>query len=141
LLMLAIFRALSGGIRLRCARCGEGGLMARAATLRMHKSCPRCGWVFEREEGYWTGAMGINLVLNELLTSAVALLLWWRGAPLAVTLGVGILVAVLFPILFYPFAKSFWMRFDLLVHPPTESREAERPAAPGLHVLEGTLAG
>jgi ribosomal protein S27AE len=139
--MLVILRALLGGIRLRCARCGEGGLLAHAATLSMRKSCPRCGWVFEREEGYWTGAVGINLVLDELLTSAVALLLWWQGAPLAVTLGVGMLIAVLFPILFYPFAKSFWMRFDLLVHPPTESREAERPAAPGLNVLEGTLAG
>jgi uncharacterized protein (DUF983 family) len=110
---------IAAGARMRCPRCGRGRLFAHALTLRMHRACPVCAWTFEREEGYWTGAVAIDMVLTELLVSAIALgLVLLTSTPALLVLAVGLPAAILFPILCYPFAKSFWMRFDLLTNPP-----------------------
>lgn len=117
----------AAGARMRCPRCGRGRLFAHAPTLRMHRACADCGWAFEREEGYWTGAIAIDMILTELLVSAIALgLVLLTNTPPLVVLAIGLPAATLFPILCYPFAKSFWMRFDLLTNPP--EREASRAA-------------
>lgn len=123
---LRAIRTIAAGARLRCPRCGRGKLFARARTLRMHRACPECAWAFEREEGYWTGAVAIDMLLTELLVSAIALgLVLLTDTPPLVVLAVGLPAAVLFPILCYPFAKSFWMRFDLLTNPPErDARQA-----------------
>jgi uncharacterized protein (DUF983 family) len=87
----------------------------------MRRTCPVCGWVFEREEGYWTGAIAIDLMITELVVSAVALgLVLLTNTPPLLIMAIGLPVAILLPILLYPLAKSFWMRFDLLTHPPTD---------------------
>ena len=52
-------------LMLRYPLCGRGRLFRRWLFLADH--CPGCGLWFEREEGYFTGAMGINLVVAELL--------------------------------------------------------------------------
>ena len=125
--MLRALGTILAGVRMRCPRCGRGPLFARAATLRMRRACPVCGWVFEREEGYWSGAVAVNLLVTELLVSAVALgLVLLTATPPLVVLAIGLPAAVLFPIGFYPFAKSFWMRFDLLTSPP-EGAAGRRP--------------
>jgi len=83
----------------------------------MYERCSVCGWKFEREEGYWTGAMGINLVVTELLVTAGVVVPAALQAPLLPLLGIGISAAILLPILFYRHAKSFWMAVDFLIHP------------------------
>jgi uncharacterized protein (DUF983 family) len=102
-------------LRLRCPRCGKGHLYSRG--FKMYERCPVCGWVFEREEGYWTGAMGINLVVTEVLVTAGVVVPAALQAPLLPLLSIGIAAAILLPILFYRHAKSFWMAIDFLIHP------------------------
>ncbi|HET9549147.1 MAG TPA: DUF983 domain-containing protein, partial [Candidatus Binatia bacterium] len=46
------------GIRLRCPRCGVGRLYAK--PFRMLSHCPHCALKYEREQGYFIGAMYIN---------------------------------------------------------------------------------
>jgi uncharacterized protein (DUF983 family) len=48
-----------------CPRCGGRSLFQRWFTLR--ERCPHCGLRFEREEGYWTGAIAANVIVTELL--------------------------------------------------------------------------
>ncbi len=107
------------GIRLRCPNCGRGKLFRRFYT--MYERCPACGWRFEREEGYWTGAMAVNLVISELIIASFAI-------PLAVVLAtskqsmvlpivIGVAVSVLLPFLFYRHSKSLWMCLDFMLHP------------------------
>jgi uncharacterized protein (DUF983 family) len=106
------------GMRLRCPRCGKGKLFGHGYT--MYETCSYCGWRFEREEGYWTGAMAVNLVITELLVAATVI-------PLAVLVAQGQLAlvwALLFlplpivlPLLFYWHAKSLWMAVDFVLHP------------------------
>lgn len=103
------------GLRLRCPRCGGGKLYRRGYT--MNETCSSCGWVFEREEGYWTGAMAINLVVTELLIFAAIFPLLIFQAPLALTLPLGLGLAVATPFLFYRHSKSLWMTMDFFMHP------------------------
>ncbi|HSJ44104.1 MAG TPA: hypothetical protein VK923_05405 [Euzebyales bacterium] len=43
--------------------CGAGDLFDGLFDIR--DPCPRCGLVFEREEGYWLGAMIIAFAVIE----------------------------------------------------------------------------
>jgi uncharacterized protein (DUF983 family) len=102
-------------LTLRCPRCGRTKLFRRGLT--MYERCSYCGWVFEREEGYWTGAMAVNLVVAELIVAAVVIPLAAIQVPLAPLLGFGVPVAALLPVIFYRHAKAFWMMFDFLINP------------------------
>ncbi len=105
------------GVWLRCPRCGQGKLYRRLIPLTMYDYCLHCHWRFEREEGYWTGAMAVDLVVAELLVVAYIVILFVVGAPLVPQLVSGLLLALLFPIVFYPHARSLWMTIDFLLHP------------------------
>src|SRR5258708_35651991 len=67
------------GLRLRCPRCGKGKIFRRGFTT--FETCPNCGWRFEREEGYWTGAMAVNLILSEIIVAIVVIPLAAKQVP------------------------------------------------------------
>jgi hypothetical protein len=86
----------------------------------MEARCPRCGLRFEREEGYWTGAMAIDLIVTELLFGAallVVLIFTWPDIPMVPLLIAALVLNGLFPVIFYPLAKTLWIAFDLSVRP------------------------
>lgn len=113
------------GIRKRCPNCGGGKIFDGWFTLKDH--CPTCGYLFEREEGYWVSAIIVNvgviqsmfIVLFIAVVIATAPDVQW--VPLLVLGGV---MNLLFPIFFYPLSKTVWMGIDLYFHPLEAS---ERP--------------
>jgi hypothetical protein len=81
----------------------------------MVADCPRCGLHFEREPGYWTGALAINIaVIFAIFAVAFVATLAFTApdGPGAPTLVVLVPVMVLGPLLFYPFSKTVWMAVD-----------------------------
>src|SRR3954454_19250474 len=57
-------------LRLRCPECGDGRVF-RGPT-RMNERCPTCGYRFEPEAGYFTGAMYFSYALGiPILAAAV----------------------------------------------------------------------
>ena len=114
------------GLLLRCPNCGKGKLFRRGFT--MYEKCPVCGWRFEREEGYWTGAIALNLVVTELLIALVAvpvaIALATSQIPILLLMIVSLPLPILLPLLFFRHAKSLWMSFDFMIHPvePDERR-------------------
>ena len=102
-------------IRLRCERCGVGRLFRRGYT--MYESCPACGWAFEREEGYWTGSMAVNMVVTELLVVVGIFPPLIAQAPLPLTLTIGLSLAILTPMLFFWHSRALWMAVDFMLHP------------------------
>lgn len=105
-----------------CPRCGNRGLFYRWFTLR--HECPHCSLNFEREEGYWTGAMGANIIVTELvfLTLMIAIfIITWPEPPVREMIIGGVLFTIAFPIFFYPFSKTIWMAFDRAFNPVDES--------------------
>jgi uncharacterized protein (DUF983 family) len=101
------------GMTRRCARCGSGKLFRH--WFKMVDDCPRCGLHFEREQGYFAGALAINLILVGGLFTIVFLtivILTIPDIPIALTLGVCIPIVVLGPIIAYPFSKTIWVAID-----------------------------
>src|SRR5579859_754102 len=107
------------GLLLRCPNCGKGKLFRRGFS--MYERCSVCGWRFEREEGYWTGAVALNLVVTELLIALVAVPLAISLAlahqPITLLIIIGLPMPFVLPFLFFRHAKSFWMSIDFMIHP------------------------
>jgi uncharacterized protein (DUF983 family) len=101
------------GFTKRCARCGSGHLFK--AYLRMVPDCPRCGLHFEREQGYWAGALAINIMATGGLFAIVfvaLLIATIPNVPVGPLLAVLVPIAVLAPIVYYPFSKTVWVAVD-----------------------------
>lgn len=101
------------GLTRRCPRCGAGKLFRNWFT--MVPDCPRCGLHFEREQGYWAGALAINMFLTGGLFTVVfvtMLVFTIPDVPVVPILAVTIPIVVLGPILLYPFSKTLWVAID-----------------------------
>ena len=104
------------GLRQRCPVCGRGKIFA--GFFKTNERCPVCGFEFEREPGYYTGAIAINLVVSELLIAIIAVpLAASQVVPISTLIILGVTLPVLLPILFYRPTKSLWMSFDHFIHP------------------------
>lgn len=117
-----------GALR-RCPRCGHRDVFTSYFGLRPH--CPACGFLFEREEGYWVGAMVVNIAVTEIVFALVfvgGMLLTWPDVPWTPLLVVGLAVNGLLPVVFYPLSKTIWLGIDLFFNPPTVVEEAEAAA-------------
>ena len=122
--MRTALRALGRGLLKRCARCGSGGLFRR--WFAMVERCPRCGLLFEREEGQWVGAMIVNFAVAMVaLVSGLAagLLLTWPDVPWTTVTVVAVVMVVAVPIALYPWSKTVWVAIDLLMHRSERSLE------------------
>src|SRR5690349_16723150 len=106
---------MSRGLRKRCPRCGQGGLFER--WTEMVDACPRCGLVFEQEEGYWVGALTYNTTVTLILFAVligVGVAVTWPDSPVFVLTGIGVVAGIVFPIWFYPYSKTIWVATDLI---------------------------
>jgi len=112
---------LGRGLLKHCPRCGSGGLFHGWFT--MVDRCPGCGHRFEREEGFFLGAYVINLAVAQGLVILLAvvpcivLLAQDPDTSIVPFLAGGLLGAVLGPVVFYPFSKTVWTAFDLILRP------------------------
>lgn len=111
-----IGQIMDRGVRLRCPRCGEGRLFA--GFFSMHTACPSCALIFEREQGYFVGAIYINYAATTLLAIAGFLMLdYWTSLSLAQQLLLWGIFSVLFPLFFFRYSRSLWLSVDYLFNP------------------------
>ena len=107
------------GLTRRCPVCGQGHLFRH--WFRMIDTCPRCGLRFERTEGHWTGDLGINTIVSFgalLVTLLGGFLLTYPDVPGLALLIAVLAVAVVVPVLFFPFSKTIWLAINLQFRPP-----------------------
>lgn len=87
-------------------------------VFRMNEYCPFCHFKFEREEGYYTSSMAINIVVSELLvTIAVLPLAYDLSAPLLPILLIGSPIVLLLPVLLFRHSRSLWLAMDHYLNP------------------------
>jgi hypothetical protein len=99
----------------------------------MADRCPRCGLLFERIEGHWLGAIGINTIvsLGAVLVALVAgLVATFPELPLLPLITANVTVAVVVPILFHPFSRTLWTAIDIAMR-PLEPHEVDWTRAGG----------
>lgn len=105
-----LFRCL----RLRCPVCGEASIVARPFHVRHH--CPSCSALFQREAGFFVGAIMVNVVTTEVLIVVIYLAcLLLISAHYQLILTILFIFGILFPVAFYHHSWSIWLSFDHLI--------------------------
>ena len=112
------------GLCLRCPRCGEGQMFA--GMFKMCSECGSCHFRFEREAGYFVGAMYINYGATVFIAFASYFALDYFTSisflPNFILWGV---FSALFPIFFFRYSRSLWLSFDYIFNPsePSDSQQ------------------
>src|SRR5687768_2451538 len=123
---VAASTAIARGLRKRCAVCGGRNLFE--GWFRMRTSCPTCATRFEREPGFFGGALFVNFALTEIV------MFGWLAAVLVATipkpslswlLGGALSICVVVPIVLYPFSKTLWFAIHVAMQPLDPDEEAE----------------
>jgi uncharacterized protein (DUF983 family) len=108
-------RRLRAALALRCPRCLRGRVWRSFMT--MNERCPECGLVFEREPGYFTGAMVVSYMMAVPTFGLIVIALLWRGIDTVVALvGGGAFYLFLAPFILR-YSRVIWLHFDWIVDP------------------------
>jgi uncharacterized protein (DUF983 family) len=100
----------------RCPVCGQRKIFTR--WLKMAERCPRCGFVFERQEGHFIGAVGLNTVITAAAVIAsiiVGLVLSSPDLAVVPVLVVALIIAILLPIIIHPMCRMLWTAIHLKI--------------------------
>lgn len=109
----------------RCPCCRTGKIFG--SLFIMNPSCPACGFVFEREPGYFLGAMYFSYAISAAILGiiyfvALLLLPGWDGVLLATLVMLAYLPLV--PAIFR-YSRTLWIYFDQHFW-PTDASNQER---------------
>ena len=115
-------RSLLWALSARCPLCGSGRIW-RTFGQEVDR-CPRCAFPFSREEGYWTGALIINIGVAMALFFLLfvgGMVVTWPEVPWTVLLVLTIVAMIAAPLLLYPQSKTVWLWLDLRFNPRKDS--------------------
>jgi len=109
----------------RCPRCRSGRIFRSSIWLgfpKMYENCPACGLRFEREPGYFLGAMYISYILGVGIIVLIAAALWavtgwWITKS---TIWAVVLFLPLAPAITY-FSRVLWIYMDQHFDPEGKS--------------------
>src|SRR3954468_14694824 len=110
-------------VQQRCPRCRVGKIFRNSIFKiyrwpKMYEHCPECGLKFEREGGYFLGAMYISYVLGVVSVALIAAGFWavTRWGITKVILWAAVLyLPLVLPITL--FARVLWLYLDWAVDP------------------------
>lgn len=108
---------LAAVLRLRCPRCRKGAVFK--GRLAMHERCPLCGYEFEREPGYFFGAMYFSYTLGVLLIALLSFAAYWVVPPMPLQWYAVVGWALFLPLVpaVYRYSRVLWMNFDRRMDP------------------------
>ena len=119
------------GVRLRCAWCGSRRTFIRR-WLGKYPRCRTCGLRWRREDGFEIGAVALNTVVTFFclaVAMGVGFVVSYPDIAVWPIVGVCIAIAVVLPILIYPWTFTVWFAVDVVAHPPDGRELAEAAAA------------
>src|SRR4029434_2254089 len=118
------------GVCLCWSRCGGRSLFLRCVA--MHERCTVLCLRFEREQGYFLGAMYINYGVTVVLALLGSFALeYWTRPSLTQQLVLWIGFCTVFPVLFFRHSRGMWLGFDFIFDPDMaeepQPRKTTRP--------------
>lgn len=109
-----LWRTLGRALRLRCPRCGRTPLFR--GWFAMHERCAMCGLQYEREQGYFVGAIYVNYAVTAVVCLGTPIVLdALIGLSLAAQLAIAMSLAALVPVGFFRYSRSLWLAIDTFV--------------------------
>ena len=106
---------LTAMLKLRCPRCCTGHVFRR--MFQMHTHCPDCDLVFEREPGYFLGAMYISYFLSLLVVVPPYFVLTMLDVDFATVIALLVVQLIILSPLLFQYARVVWLHVDQLVDP------------------------
>jgi uncharacterized protein (DUF983 family) len=100
-------------LRLRCPVCGDSLIIQSPFKIRHH--CPSCGALYQREDGFFVGALTINVVTTELIILLLYLACMFLLDSFQLIIVILFIAGLLFPVAFYHHSWSLWLSLDHLV--------------------------
>ena len=118
---------ITRGFANRCPNCGRSSLFKPGKLFELADACPGCGLKFEKDDGFYLGAMSINYGVT-LVGWLVPVALLWYGGVLSGRWAVGLAIggSVLLPALLYRSSRSWQLMLYycfLPQHLPANRRE------------------
>jgi uncharacterized protein (DUF983 family) len=93
----------------------------------MHERCAVCGLRFEREQGYFIGAMYINYGVTVILALLGSFALEaWAQPSLTQQLVLWVVFGTVFPVLFFRHSRGLWLGFDYIFDPGPAAEQEPR---------------
>jgi uncharacterized protein (DUF983 family) len=143
-------RMMSNALALKCPTCGERPMFIPWHQVRSLRNwfkpldgCPRCGYPFEREPGYFLMPIfAVNYGVGALLGLVIYLVLDFAlHLPIWLVLTLTIIPILLFNIWFARHSKALFLAFDLFFDPhhgddDGGDRRSSSPTAPKQPDLE-----
>lgn len=109
---------IAGIASLKCPECRSGKVFANV-LLKMNPVCPACGLKFEREPGYFLGAMYFSYAMAIPPLTILTLLLKWRSPERSmascVILATFVFLPLVIPIVRY--SRVMWLYLDRFFDP------------------------
>ena len=99
---------ITRGLTNCCPNCGGSRLFKAGTLFQLNDECPDCHLRFEKDDGFFLGAMSLNYgvtLVAFLVPVAVAWYAGWIGGQLAVVLAIGGSLVV--PMLLYRSSRSW----------------------------------
>ena len=88
------------------------------SLFRMNTHCDYCDLVYEREQGYFVGAIYLNVIATEsLLLGSLMIYTLIAGNISQTILTVLIVLAVILPLVFFHHSRSLWLCVDHILNP------------------------
>ena len=109
------------GLTRRCPACGSRKIFTNWAKIK--HNCPKCNFHFERIEGHWVGAIGINTILTFatlLISLIVGLVITFPEFPTTKLIIINTVVALTSSIFYFPISKTLWTAIDIAMRPIQE---------------------
>jgi uncharacterized protein (DUF983 family) len=109
---------LSGALRLKCPRCEQGELYETknpysiGNMFTMKRNCTQCGVRYEKEAGFFYGAMYISYGINMALfvTATIAWYVFVKGyMDWRVYISLYVLITVLLVPITFRYSRSLWL--------------------------------
>lgn len=116
--------AIWRGFTRRCPLCGKRGIFT--SWFGQAERCPTCSYPTTRVVDQWIGALGINIIVTFTLIVfyiVAGFAVTHPERPIFILTSIGLVVAGLFPLVFFPVSKSLWSGIDLAMRSPVPDDE------------------
>lgn len=120
-------KLLKRGLLLQCPYCAQGNIIKFPFWIK--DCCPKCGYRFAPESGYFLGGYALNLIGAEVIGLVCIIIILLRSnLSLFEQEAIGIGAAVLLPIIFFPWSRTLWMALDLTLQGDSHLEQEKRSA-------------
>lgn len=105
-----LFEIIFGVLGNLCPKCSEGKVYG--SLMKMNETCPFCSLKFEKEQGYFTGAMAISYIIGFFAILPALLMLLFFDAPVWMIVGIPALILTVLAPFTVRWSRLVWLYID-----------------------------